>query len=87
MSIKGAGYYQQKNYVAQGIYLDAVNYDQTILRQDIYRTIWATLDKRFSLWEGNLAIQINYQWINNTSNSYWYDYDSQFFSLGLQADL
>jgi hypothetical protein len=87
ISIKAAGYYQQKSYVAQGIYQDAVNYDQSTLREDIYRTVWATLEKRFSLWDNGLALQLNYQWINNTSNSYWYDYESQFFSLGLQADL
>jgi len=87
MSVKAAGYYQQKNYVAQGIYQDADNYNQSLLREDIYRTVWATLEKRFSIWDSGLALQLNFQWINNSSNSYWYDYESQFFSLGLQADL
>jgi len=87
MSVKAAGYYQQKKYVAQGIYQDADNYNQSLLREDIYRTVWATLEKRFSVWDSGLALQLNFQWINNSSNSYWYDYESQFFSLGLQADL
>jgi hypothetical protein len=87
ISIKAAGYYQQKNYVAQGSYLDDLNFDQSILREDLFRTIWGTLEKRFSLWEASLALQVNYQWIDNSSNSYWYDYVSQFISLGIQADL
>ncbi len=86
-SIKAAAYYHQKHYVAQGAFIDAVNFDQSILREDIYRTVWTTLEKRVALWKMDLAVQINYQWVNNSSNSYWYDYVSQFVSLTVQIDM
>lgn len=86
-SIKAAAYYQQKHYVAQGAFIDAVTVDQSILREDIYRTAWTTLEKRVALWKMDLAVQVNYQWVNNSSNSYWYDYVSQFVSLAVQVDM
>jgi len=90
MMIKFAAYYLDKNYVAQGIYLDQENFDETILREDIYRTLWFTLGKRFNLpfsETTSLLLQFNYQWIKNESNSYWYNYESQFVSLGIQFDI
>lgn len=87
ISIKAAVYYQQKNYVAQGIFIDSIAFNQSVARNDIYRAIWSTVEKRMGLWKMDLAVQFNYQWVNNSSNSYWYDYISQFVSLGIQADL
>lgn len=86
-SVKAAAYYQQKRYVAQGIFFDAINFDPFIPRQDTYRTVWTTVEKRIALWKMDLAVQVNYQWVNNSSNSYWYDYVSQFISLAIQADI
>ncbi len=90
MSARLAGYYHRKNYVMQGIYVDAENFDETVLRKDTLRTFRITLEKRLDLpltASTSLALQMNYQWMNNSSNSYWYNYDSQFVSLGLQLDM
>ncbi len=90
MTARMAFYHQKKYYVAQGIYLDAENFDALILREDRYRTAWISLGKRFNFSEsGNmgLLLHVNYQWIRNESNSYWYNYESQFVSVGLQFDI
>jgi hypothetical protein len=90
MSLKGAGYYQEKQYVAQGIYLDQETFDESVLREDSYKTFWITLEKRFNFnlfTDTSLSIQVYYQWVDNQSNSYWYDYISQNFSIGLQLDI
>jgi hypothetical protein len=89
-SAKLAVYYQQKQYVAQGIYVDQENYTDSILREDTFQTAWFTLEKRFNfnlLTETNLAIHISYQWVDNNSNSFWYNYTSQNVSFGLQYDI
>lgn len=88
--LKGAGYYQEKRYLTQGIYLDQENFDETILRDDNYRTYWLTLSKTWNLSflnGGNFGIEINYQWIDNESNSYWYNYQNQNISAGIQIDI
>jgi hypothetical protein len=90
MTAKLAGYYHLKNYTLQGIYLDEENYDGTVLREDTFRTFWIALEKRLDLpltESASLAIQLNYQWLHNNSNSYWYNYESQFISAGLQMDM
>jgi hypothetical protein len=88
--LKGAGYYQEKDYLTQGIYLDSENFDETILRNDTYRTYWLTLSKTWNpgfLNGGNLGLELNYQWIDNNSNSYWYNYQNRYISAGIQLDL
>lgn len=90
ISLKSAAYYQQKNYVSQGIYLDEENFDQTVLRKDQYKRFWILLEKQFPLGSSDYAslnLQLNYQWIENISNSYWYNFKSQYISIGLQLDL
>ncbi|MBN2366231.1 MAG: hypothetical protein EH225_09635 [Calditrichaeota bacterium] len=89
-SMKLSGYYHGKCYTVQGIYIDAENYMTSELRKDIFRTVWFTLKKDFelSLSEASgMSLQLNYQWINNSSNSYWYDYKSEYISLVLQLDI
>jgi len=90
ISLKIAAYHQQKQYVAQGIYIDPENYTDTIRREDTFNTAWLILEKRFNFKlfaETSLALQFTYQWVDNQSNSYWYDYNSQYYSVGLQLDM
>lgn len=87
MTLKGSFYYKNKQYVSQGIYSDAETYDGAILRSDINKTFWIYLQKRVGInFRGgsDLVLKFNYQWINNQSNSYWYDYSNQQVSLGLE---
>ena len=89
-SAKIAAYYQERQYVAQGIYVDPENYTDTILREDTFQTAWLSIEKRFNfnlLTETSLALQFTYQWVDNKSNSYWYNYTSQYISFGLQYDI
>ncbi|UCF62759.1 MAG: hypothetical protein JSW33_09225 [bacterium] len=90
ISLKIAAYHQQKKYVAQGIYIDPENYTDTIRREDTFDTAWFILEKRFNFKlfaETSLAFQFTYQWVDNQSNSYWYDYNSHYYSVGLQLDM
>jgi hypothetical protein len=87
MILKSTFYYKDKQYVSQGIYTDFENYNGSILRNDVNKTIWINLQKRLGLkFRGgsDLIINLNYQWINNQSNSYWYDYSNQQISLSLE---
>ena len=89
-SLKISAYHQQKQYVAQGIYVDPENYTDTVRREDTFNTAWFILEKRFNfklLAETSLALQFTFQWVDNQSNSYWYDYTSQYYSFGLQLDM
>jgi len=91
MKLKGAYYYSEKNYSTQGIYLDEndENYDESILRKDTRNTASATLQKTFSAdWFGKSTISLNltHQWMKNVSNSYWYNYISNYTSLGLSIN-
>ncbi len=85
--LKLAAYWKEKNYISQGIYLDEENYDENILREDQYKTAWVSLRKKWALTE-SIALSLNayYQWTDNTSNSYWYQYQNQSISLGLELD-
>jgi hypothetical protein len=90
MAIRSAAYYQDKQYVAQGIFTDPDNFDESVLREDNYRTVWVTLEKRFNFelfTDTHMALQVYYQWTKNNSNSYWYNYTSQDISISLQLDM
>jgi hypothetical protein len=90
MALRSAGYYQEKQYVAQGIFTDPENFTESVLRNDTYNTFWVTLEKRFKFElfnETSLALQAYYQWVKNNSNSYWYNYTSQYISISLQLDM
>ena len=87
MIFKSTFYYKDKQYVSQGTYTDAEVYDGSTLRSDINKTFWIYLQKRIGINFGggsDLVLKLNYQWINNQSNSYWYDYSNQQVSLGLE---
>lgn len=84
---KMAYYVTDKNYISQGIYTDADNFDEQTLRSDRYKTAWLSLGKTiFTTKTGdrNLRLSFDLQWIKNQSNSYWYDYQNKNSSLGLQ---
>jgi hypothetical protein len=89
-TFKGAFYYTVKNYALQGIYIDAENYQESVLREDGYKTIWLSLQKNISLGftQNNvLLLRLYYQWIKNDSNSYWYNYKNSYLSLNLEFQL
>jgi hypothetical protein len=85
--LKLAAYYVTKDYSAEGIYVDEENYDELILRNDKYKTFYFNLKKEFEFIKGStLTTSLNYQWISNYSNSYWYNYKNNFCSIGLEFE-
>lgn len=89
ITLKLAGYYMTKNYSAQGIYLDEGNYDSAILRQDVSKTAWASLRKNIGInfrARAAIVLYLYYQWLDNQSNSYWYDYKNTATSFGLEFE-
>lgn len=88
ITLKLFAYYVTKNYSAQGIYIDEENYDEITLRKDKYKTIYLNLKKDFEfVKDSKLGLSLNYQWINNDSNSYWYNFKNSFCSIGLEFQL
>ena len=82
-TLKTGFYIGKKMYTSQGIYLDEINFDESILRDDHYNTAQLSLKKVFSLGQTGFTMEIWYQWLNNKSNSYWYNYENHFTSLSL----
>jgi hypothetical protein len=85
--MKGAFYYRDKQYVSQGIYADEETYNESILRSDISKTFSLNIQRRVGInFRGgsDLILKLSYQWIDNQSNSYWYEYSNQYISLGFE---
>lgn len=83
---KASFYYNQKSYQSLGIFTDEENYSTLSTRMDYQRIFNLSLNKAFALNEDNdmyLTLSLNYQAINNSSNSFWYAYKSNSISLGL----
>jgi len=91
MKLKGAFYYTEKNYTTQGIYLDESedNYDESVLRNDTRKVAWLSLQKNIHTdWFGGSTITLDFthQFMNNESNSYWYNYESNYSGLGFSIN-
>ncbi len=87
ISWKNAFYYADKNYISQGIYDINDQYNQNILRNDSQNSAWSYLSRRFIL--GNqttINTTLRYQWLKNSSNSYFYDYQTSSLALGLSLE-
>ncbi len=86
VKLRSGFFYRLKDYTGQGVYEDAEFFNPEILREDHYRNAWLYLQKPI-LFPGKSGVGVEaylqYQWTRNTSNSYWYDYKNQTFSIGL----
>ncbi len=87
---RGGFTYRTKDYIEQGIYLDAENYSSETLRKDTLRSAWVYLEKPFRLQKKRnspvLNIFLQYSRTDNQSNSYWYDFSGDAWSMGLELD-
>jgi len=76
-----AAYYRHtRNFPAEGIFTDAETYNDLIMRKDTFVTGWLTLQKYIGINSDNsafLVFSLNFQWIDNASNSYWFDYTNR----------
>lgn len=78
--------YSWRAYPSQGSYLTDIDYSNLIQREDEQSIFSLTANKSFSLNADDtifLRANLNYYYLKNTSNSYWYNYDNQQISLGL----
>ncbi len=81
------GYYLNKKfYPTQGVYDSSSNYFVNKMRVDEQTIFGLSLSKTFSfefLNESNLNVSLNFQSINNNSNSYWFNYKNTTFGINL----
>ncbi len=84
-TIKVGYYLNKKNYPSQGIYTDYENFSYDLMRSDTQQIFNITLQKNSGFVIGNaeLNFSLNYQYINNKSNSSWFNYKSSSFMLNL----
>lgn len=82
-----AGYMNSNRiYPSQGIYTDAVTLVVKVNRNDRQKYYYLNITKNFLLSEETgetLNVNLSYNNINNTSNSFWYNYDLKQFSFNL----
>ncbi|NOZ60533.1 MAG: hypothetical protein GXO74_02520 [Calditrichaeota bacterium] len=82
--LKLSAYFSKKNFTAQGIYSDSETYDENVLRVDDTKVAYSTISKDLNFSAFAVTIAVNYQWLENRSNSYWYDYRNQYAAIGLE---
>ncbi len=85
--LKASTYLGKKNYTVQGIYTDSETFVEEVLRTDEYQTSHMSLQKNFNIHNTRLTIALWYRWINNKSNSYWYNYKNHYGSISLSLNI
>ncbi len=86
MSLKAGYYFNKKFYPSQGIYDEAGNYSTGIMRADSQSFVNILFKKTFSLNDSSssvLSLGLNFQYINNKSNSYWFNYNGNMLNISL----
>ncbi len=79
-------FYYYKSYPSQGIYNSETEYNESITRLDEQSQLSSSLTKTFYLGEVSetvLDLSLNLYFINNNSNSYYYNYENNLFSISL----
>ncbi len=79
-------FYNSKEYPSQGAYLEYNKFDSNIMRVDTQQIINIGAQKKIYFGKKgttSLALVLNYQYIDNLSNSYWYKYNSNKINFGL----
>lgn len=84
--LRGGFYLNKKFYPSQGTYDQTLNYDTKIMRTDNQKIINLSIKKNFYLGVNEnivLYTLINFQYIKNESNSYWFNYIGNSISIDL----
>ena len=84
--LRGSFFYNTKAYPSQGAYIQADKYNSEITRDDTQKIFNLGAQKKvyFGKQENtSLSLILNYQYIDNSSNSFWYDYSSNKINFGL----
>ncbi len=88
--IKGAYYMDWRQYIGQPSYIEPDIYDPNIQREDKSNTAWIYLEKTFDFKlfsQNSVTMTLTFQWKENQSNSYWYEYTMNYGSLGIRYNL
>lgn len=86
MEIKAGFFKNRKYYLSQGIYDALYNYDTGIMRSDIQNIFNFSVKKTIPLGflgESDLSVGLNYQLIDNKSNSSLFNYKSNSINVNL----
>lgn len=86
VELKAGFYLNRKFYPSQGVYNALYNYDTGVMRSDTQNVFNLSIKKSISLefLSGiDLSVGLNYQLINNKSNSYLFNYKSNSINLNL----
>ena len=84
--LKSGYMHSNRTYPSQGIYSDAETLVQELNRNDKQKYYYLNISKNFMLSEElgqSLNLNIAYNYINNESNSFWYNYNLRQVSLNL----
>lgn len=87
LTVKAGFYFNRKFYPSQGIYDENLNYYNNYMRNDKQKIFSFMLKKDFligKLKEVNMSLLLNYQFINNLSNSDLFNYRSNSFGISIQ---
>jgi len=86
ITLRASYFYNNKEYPSQGSYVKINKLDPNTQRNDTQQIVNIGIQKKIYFGKYNttsLALILNYQYINNSSNSYWYNYKSNKINLGL----
>lgn len=84
LELKLGYYYNNKKYPSQGIYNANAEYNLNIERNDTQNVFSFSAQKTFSLSEKlSLDLEMNFHYIKNSSNSYFFKYNSSSFGLNV----
>lgn len=84
LQMKAGYYFTTKDYAVQTIYIDAENTSDSVLRSDDRHIFWLSLNRRFNIHmfaNELLVVSLDFSKLNNSSNSYWYNYDNLYSNL------
>jgi hypothetical protein len=86
IALKSGFMYSNRIYPSQGIYTDAETLVQALNRNDKQKYYYVNISKTFLLSEESgqsLNLNLSYNYVNNESNSFWYNYSFKQASLNL----
>jgi hypothetical protein len=86
LTIKGSYFFNNKFYPSQGIYDEAYNYNTGTMRSDVQRIFNFSLNKNFSIGnseDSSISVGLEYQWLENQSNSSLFNYKSNSININV----
>jgi hypothetical protein len=90
INIKAGIGYEKRNYISEQAYISE---SDTIglggLREDTVNNYYLSIDKNFAInssWIYSVYLYFDYYFMDNKSNSYWYNYKDNFYQAGINLN-